>query len=111
MPRPFGCEMDPDKKLWRIIEKTIFDESGCWLYNGVTNHSGYGTIGTRVNGNTKYVHRWFYLKYVQDIPDCLELDHLCHIRNCWNPGHLDPVTQQENIYRAKRRLNGRRSYN
>jgi hypothetical protein len=40
------------------------------------------------------------------IPDELELDHLCEVRNCGNPDHLEPVTPGENQRRTWRR--GRR---
>lgn len=28
------------------------------------------------------------------------LDHLCRVRNCVNPAHLEPVTQAENVRRS-----------
>jgi len=36
------------------------------------------------------------------IPDGLTLDHLCRVRHCVNPDHLEPVTQTENRRRGVR---------
>lgn len=34
------------------------------------------------------------------IPEGLTLDHLCRVRRCVNPSHLEPVTNRENILRG-----------
>lgn len=34
------------------------------------------------------------------VPDGLELDHLCRVRACRNPDHLEPVTHAENSRRS-----------
>jgi len=34
----------------------------------------------------------------------MTIDHLCRVRNCVNPDHLEPVTLTENIDRAWERL-------
>src|ERR1035437_1939003 len=30
-----------------------------------------------------------------------DLDHLCRVRHCVNPAHLEPVTRQENLLRGQ----------
>ena len=45
-------------------------------------------------------HRWAYEDKVGPIPEGLDIDHLCRVRACVNPGHLEPVTRAENIRRA-----------
>lgn len=40
--------------------------------------------------------------FVGPIPEGLHLDHLCRVRRCVNPAHLEPVTQAENNYRQAR---------
>ena len=46
------------------------------------------------------VHRWAYEALVAPIPDGLTIDHLCRVRHCVNPAHLEVVTLAENIRRA-----------
>lgn len=75
------------------IDKTS-SPAGCWLWTGHINGSGYGTMGGRS------VHRLVYIELVGPIPDGLQLDHLCRIRNCVNPAHLEPVTAAENVRRG-----------
>jgi hypothetical protein len=45
-------------------------------------------------------HRHSYRLFVGEIPDGLFIDHLCRVRNCVNPAHLEPVTRKENILRG-----------
>jgi hypothetical protein len=45
------------------------------------------------------VHRWLYQQKVGPIGD-LQLDHLCRVRHCINPAHLEPVTGRENVIRG-----------
>lgn len=73
------------------------DKSGpgeCWMWTGALDKGGYGR-----RGRTS-AHRWSYEHHVGPIPDGLEIDHLCRVRACVNPLHLEPVTKQENIARA-----------
>lgn len=72
------------------------DENGCWLFQGHVNRAtGYGTV------SNKYAHRYFYEAHVGPIPHGLVIDHLCRVRSCVNPAHLEPVTQAENVRRAE----------
>jgi hypothetical protein len=48
-----------------------------------------------------YVHRVVYEALVKPIPVGLVLDHLCRVRHCVNPAHLEPVTQRENVLRGE----------
>ena len=73
----------------------------CWLWTGALS-SGYGMlrIGGR-GGHNRYVHRVAYEELVGPIPDGLEIDHLCRVRACFNPAHLEPVTPQQNVRRGE----------
>lgn len=71
----------------------------CWLWLGTKCSKGYGRV--KVDGASKSAHRVAYECFWDDIPDGLELDHLCNVRNCVNPEHLEPVTHQENVARAR----------
>ena len=72
--------------------------STCWLWTGHLDADGYGKI--KVQGKTIRVHRFSYERHIGPIPDGLEIDHLCRVRNCVNPGHLEPVTTKENQSRG-----------
>jgi DNA-binding XRE family transcriptional regulator len=45
-------------------------------------------------------HRYSYELHKGLIPDGLTIDHLCKIRHCVNPQHLEVVTYQENNHRG-----------
>jgi len=79
--------------------------SGCWLWMGCILPTGYAymTLGDR----TKYAHRVSYETFKGPIPKDLQLDHLCRVRSCVNPNHLEPVTMLENIRRGNSGLANR----
>lgn len=72
-------------------------ESGCWIWMGSLFRSGYAS-GNRTN-KTIRVHRWLYIRSKGEIGS-LELDHLCRVRCCINPDHLEPVTTKVNTLRG-----------
>lgn len=83
----------------RFMEHVSRDESGCWIWTGCLNHHGYGGFGLP-NRRSALAHRWSYEHFVGDIPDDLQIDHLCRVRACVNPDHLEPVTSRENTIRG-----------
>lgn len=42
-----------------------------------------------------------YEEFNGPVPAGMELDHLCRVRCCVNPMHLEPVTHDENMKRMK----------
>lgn len=78
--------------------------SECWLWTGPYNKKGYGTTHVKVGGvwKTKSVHRLSYELAVGQIPKGSTIDHLCGVRHCVNPAHLEAVSLQENIKRGSR---------
>lgn len=74
------------------------DQSGCWLWMGCKMRNGYGQMG--FGGKHYSAHRFSYEEIKGAIPIGMELDHLCRVRNCVNPDHLEPVTRSENLKRA-----------
>ena len=65
-------------------------KSGCWLWLGCINRSGYGSLKDRKR--TWLAHRWSY-EYIAKRPHAEELHHVCRTRNCVNPKHLKPATK------------------
>lgn len=78
------------------------DENGCWLWTGRKNNVGYGsmTMQTPEGPRARGVHRVAYEHYVGPIPAGKQIDHLCRVRLCFNPEHLEPVTPRENVMRS-----------
>lgn len=71
----------------------------CWLWQGPVNSGGYGVFMPASNRPVG-VHRFAYEFCVGPIPAGLQLDHLCRVRLCVNPDHLEPVTGTENVRRS-----------
>jgi len=91
---------DRKNPIQRFVKKYDVDElSGCWVWNTRTTPNGYAKFRTK--GKDKQAHRWAYEFYIGPIPEGMQLDHLCRVRNCVSPYHLEPVTQQENILRGE----------
>ena len=80
--------------LNRLLEERVIDDNGCWLWFRALNDDGYGRVYHE--GRRWRCHRlaWIYLR--GPIPDGMEMDHLCRVRNCFNPDHLEVVTRAEN---------------
>jgi hypothetical protein len=73
--------------------------TGCWLWMGtVERRCGYPQIW--YEGTNCLAHRIAYELYVGPIPDGLVLDHLCRVRSCVNPKHLEAVTAAVNNARV-----------
>lgn len=81
----------------RLFAQTDLGDS-CWLWTGAGTGGGYGQISIKRRGFP--IHRVAYELLVGPIPDGLELDHTCEIRNCINPAHLEPTTQYVNNMRS-----------
>ena len=69
--------------------------SGCWLWTGSVNQSGYGQI--EVGKKNCRAHRFAWLTHRGEIPPGMVLDHICRTRSCVNPDHLRPVSVRENV--------------
>ncbi len=89
----------PTPLMTRLLARVEKDSNGCWIFTGALRE-GYGILG---RGGRKeglvYAHRATYTHFVGEIPKGLHIDHLCRVRACCNPKHLEPVTQAENNLR------------
>ena len=90
----------PAVEAWRRIAPRLAAdrETGCHRFTGA-KIDGYGQA--RVDGRSQLVHRVAYELFVGPIPDGLQVDHLCRVRECANPAHLEAVTQAENMRRGR----------
>lgn len=74
------------------------DSFSHWLWQGAINPTGYGQFW--LDGPI-LAHRAAWLMFRGPIPDGLEIDHLCRVRSCVYPIHLEPVTTAENARRRR----------
>ena len=63
-----------------------------WLHG--LNTDGYGRL--TIAGKTDFAHRVAYRHAVDEIPDGMQLNHLCNRPYCIQPAHLYAGTQQDN---------------
>ncbi len=86
--------------FWSKVEK---QPDGCWLWLGARSNNGYGHTTYRGDaGQLRHIsaHRRAYSLLRGPIPTGLDLDHLCRVRHCVNPDHLEPVTRSLNLRRG-----------
>jgi hypothetical protein len=83
------------ERFWEKISK---DEHGCWLWTAGRNSCGYGLFW--YNGHYELAHRVSYSEHRGEIPEGLQIDHLCRVRSCVCPDHLEIVTSRENTMRG-----------
>lgn len=94
-----------EERFWAKVDKFSPkpdrrpDLGPCWFWTAYRDLNGYGRFSKR-RGNMSMAHRVSYELVVGGIPIGLELDHLCVVRHCVNPGHLEPVEHAENSRRS-----------
>lgn len=81
---------DESERFWQKVEKT----DSCWNWIAYRNTHGYGSYS--VDDVLVPAHRHSFQLLIGDIPDGMEIDHMCHNRACVNPDHLRPVTRKQN---------------
>jgi hypothetical protein len=73
-------------------------ETGCWEWTGPLHKKGYAHVSA--DSKCLKVHRVAYEEWVGPIPEGLTIDHLCKNKRCFNPEHLEAVTNAENVKRS-----------
>jgi hypothetical protein len=89
----------PAKKTWDQYPAPVRDEaSGCLRWQGPHHSHGYGLVGGH-----GYAHRVAWEREMGPVPEGHQVDHVkergCVYRDCVEVGHLEAVTQAENIRR------------
>jgi hypothetical protein len=82
----------------RIRDLVSVRENGCWIWMGRFHFTGYGQLS--IKRRTTLAHRASYVAFVGPIPDGYHVDHLCGIKACVCPDHLEAVLPRENIRRG-----------
>lgn len=81
-------------KAWEPRFWAKVDKSGeCWLWTAAKRNS-YGVFS--IDGRLYSAHRVSLLIAGVDIPDGLDVDHICRDRSCVNPKHLRTATRKQN---------------
>jgi len=87
-------------ELPRHIRRNIVEGAdGCWLWTRSRSRDGYGWAS--LEDKTYQAHRLVYVILRGEPPEDLVLDHLCRVRHCVNPAHLEPVTPAKNLLRSE----------
>src|SRR5678809_309255 len=86
-----------EQRFWRKVAQTG-NVCECWIWQGSTR-DGYGRFW--LDGKGVLAHRYSYESSVGPITPGLQADHLCAVRACVNPWHLEVVTGAENTRRAE----------
>jgi hypothetical protein len=74
------------------------DGNGCWIWNGRPDSDGYAA--THWGMKSVRVYRAMYELLRGSVPAGMVMDHLCRVRMCVNPQHLEPVAPAVNIRRG-----------
>lgn len=88
-------------RFWAKVNKNsgvfyIGNRTECWLWTGGLNKHGYGVFRDEQSHNVGS-HVWAY----GPVPDGLELAHLCRVRACVRPSHLEAVSHAINNRRGR----------
>ena len=80
-----------NERFWNQVDA----RGPCWLWTGLLDRDGYGKWGKR----GLLAHRFAWSELVGEPPPMF--DHLCRVRRCVNPDHLEPVTPRVNAQRGQ----------
>ncbi len=87
--------------IGRFVTKiAIHPFSLCWEWTAGCFSNGYGAFAVS-RSRTTQAHRWSYEWFIGPIPAKTEIDHLCAMRRCVNPNHLEAVAHALNMERSK----------
>jgi hypothetical protein len=93
-----GFERARIERFWERVDRSAGPQQ-CWPWTGSRNWLGYGRA--KVRGRHSNAHRIAYLLAGRPIPAGFQVDHLCRVRACCNPQHLEAVPARENVLRGE----------
>lgn len=86
--------------VWDRFWSKVDVSDGCWEWLASRDPNGYGHFNVKPRVPA-LAHRLAFEFLRGPIPKGLQIDHLCRVRHCVNPFHLEPVTRRENILRGE----------
>lgn len=88
---------ESEVRFWSKVK--VGKEDECWLWLAGKYKNGYGAFCD--NRRMFLAHRVAFVIFNGLIPKGLVIDHLCRVKSCVNPKHLELVTQHQNVHRGK----------
>lgn len=96
---------------WRLEARRLYEtaeafdmghSTPCVFLRRRPSREGYVIVdfGPRQARISMSAHRAMFMAFVGNVPDGLELDHLCRERACVNHEHLEPVSHRTNVLRG-----------
>lgn len=80
-----------------MVKRISIDRAGCWIWSNTTPQN-YARL--LIWGKAMLVHRLSYMLASGPIPEGFQIDHLCKVRSCCNPQHLEATTPSLNNARS-----------
>lgn len=83
--------------FWNKADRS--DANSCWLWSAHMSQDGYGVFCRKRKADGRLVFRAHRLAYILtngSIPDNIMVRHICDVRPCINPLHLELGTAEQN---------------
>jgi hypothetical protein len=75
--------------------------TGCLIFTGTWQSRGYGMVNLGLgSGERLLAHRAAWEQAHGPVPEDMTIDHLCGVKACVNPDHMEIVSRVENTIRA-----------
>lgn len=95
---PEDLRLLSNDEWFRFHDQVEITPWGCWYWRGRLDKDGYGIFTLR--GKNRKAHRVCFSTYFDQVRLPGTIDHLCRVRYCINPDHLDLVSMGENTLRG-----------
>lgn len=98
MGEHFAVTESDRARFWSRVNKNA--DGGCWIWTALKyTHGGYGQFYCA--GKYRRAHRVSLVMHGIALVDGLQCDHLCRVRTCVNPAHIEQVEPKENTRRGR----------